>query len=86
MFYRSDVFEELGLTVPETWEDFIHAATVIQRNNMQVYIPYTTISTTTSVDTGLGNLNLYATMMAQSGLPIYNDSRDVYKRQPSISQ
>ena len=75
MFYRSDVFEELGLTVPETWEDFIHAATVIQRNNMQVYIPYTTISTTTSVDTGLGNLNLYATMMAQSGLPIYNDSR-----------
>lgn len=27
------------------------------------------------MDTGLGNLNLYATMMAQSGLPIYNDSR-----------
>ena len=40
-----------------------------------MYIPYTTISTTTSVDTGLGNLNLYATMMAQRGLPIYNASR-----------
>ena len=34
MYYRKDIMEKLGLSVPKTWEEFKHAATVIQRNNI----------------------------------------------------
>lgn len=72
MFYRTDIFEELGLTLPKTWNEFIKAATIIQRNNMQIYVPYTQITATTTVNTGLGGLSLYATLMAQNGVSVYN--------------
>ncbi|GHV66662.1 ABC transporter substrate-binding protein [Spirochaetia bacterium] len=39
MFYRKDIFEELGITIPETWDDLINILPVIQKNNMNVGIP-----------------------------------------------
>jgi ABC-type glycerol-3-phosphate transport system substrate-binding protein len=36
LFYRKDVFQELGLQPPETWEDFYDIIPVIQRNNMEI--------------------------------------------------
>ncbi|MCM1231972.1 MAG: extracellular solute-binding protein, partial [Ruminococcus flavefaciens] len=38
LFYRTDVFEELGIEVPETWEDFYSILPVIQRNNLQITV------------------------------------------------
>ena len=72
MFYRTDVFEQLKLEVPKTWEEFLYCATIIQRYNMGVYVPYTQIATTTTVNAGIGNLNLYPTLMLQNGLNLYN--------------
>lgn len=72
MFYRTDIFESLGLTLPRNWDEFLEAATVIQRNNMSVYMPYTQITTSTTVNSGIGSLNLFPTLMAQSSLSIYN--------------
>lgn len=76
MYYRKDIMENLGLDVPKTWEEFKHAATVIQRNNMNVYVPYTQITTATTVNTGIGNLNLFPTLMAQNGLSLYNTEKN----------
>ena len=76
MFYRTDVFEELGLTVPTTWEEFLYCATIIQRYNMKVYVPYTQITTTTTVNAGIGSLNLYPTLMSQRGLSLYNEAQN----------
>lgn len=73
MFYRTDIFEKLGLGVPSTWDEFLYAATVIQRNNMGVYVPYTQITQTTTVNSGIGILNLLPTLMWQNGLSLYND-------------
>lgn len=73
MFYRTDVLEELGLEVPKTWEEFLYCATIIQRNNMSVYVPFTQITTSTVVNQGIGNLHIYPTLMWQHGLSIYND-------------
>lgn len=73
MFYRTDIFEQLDLKAPKTWDEFINAATKLQRNNMQVYLPYTRITTSTTVNSGIGSLNLYPTLMMQNGLSIYND-------------
>ncbi|MGN0142193.1 MAG: extracellular solute-binding protein [Roseburia sp.] len=38
MFYRADILAELGLELPETWDDFYEALAVIQKNNMNVGI------------------------------------------------
>jgi len=73
MFYRTDIFEQLGLSVPETWEEFLYVSTIIQRNNMSVYAPYTQITTSTTVNVGIGSLNLYPTLMSQNGLSLYNE-------------
>lgn len=39
MFYRADIFEDLGIEPPDTWEDLIDIIPVIQKNNMNVGIP-----------------------------------------------
>lgn len=36
LFYRTDVFEQLGIEPPSTWEEFYNILPVIQRNNLQV--------------------------------------------------
>lgn len=76
MYYRTDIMEKLGLSVPKTWEEFKQAAIVIQRNNMNVYVPYTQITTATTVNTGIGNLNLFPTLMSQNGLSLYNAEKN----------
>ncbi len=76
MFYRTDVFEDLGLTVPKTWEEFLYCATIIQRYNMNVYVPYVQITTATTVNQGIGSLHLYPSMLQQNGLTLYNDEHN----------
>ena len=76
MFYRSDILKDLGLSVPKTWEEFLYNATIIQRNNMNVYVPYTQIAASTTVNAGLGSLNLFPTLMAQNGLSFYNETQN----------
>ena len=39
MFYRTDILEELELTPPETWEDVYGMISVLQRNNLEFYLP-----------------------------------------------
>jgi len=39
MFYRKDILAELGLELPDTWDDFINILPVFQKNNMNVGIP-----------------------------------------------
>lgn len=38
MFYRTDVLEELGLSVPTTWQEMFHTVGRLQRKNMTVGI------------------------------------------------
>ncbi len=76
LFYRTDILKNLGLSVPQTWDEFKHAAKVIQRNNMNVYVPYTQITSSTTVNAGIGSLNMFPTLMAQSGLSLYNAEKN----------
>jgi len=39
MYYRKDIFEELDLKLPDTWDDLIDILPIIQKNNMNVGIP-----------------------------------------------
>ncbi len=38
LFYRTDVFADLGITPPDTWEDFYSLLPIIQRNNLQITV------------------------------------------------
>ncbi len=35
MFVRDDIFEQIGLEVPETWDDVYNILTILQQNNME---------------------------------------------------
>lgn len=74
MFYREDILDELGLGVPETWDEFIRTASVIMRSNMQVGLPYTQITDMNQINLGLGALNLFPTLLMQAGSSLYNDT------------
>lgn len=39
MFYRTDIFEELGLTAPDTWDDVIALIPDLQKHNLEFYLP-----------------------------------------------
>lgn len=66
LFYRSDIMEELGLEIPQTWDDFINILPIIQQNNMSVGIPSVYNSTTAPDLTNLMDL------LFQNGGELYN--------------
>ena len=39
MAKAADILEELGLTVPNTWDEFFEVVSILQRNNMEVGFP-----------------------------------------------
>lgn len=39
MFYRKDILEELDLTPPKTWQDIYNMISVLQKHNMEFYLP-----------------------------------------------
>lgn len=59
MFYRTDIFDELGIKPPRTWDDFYKVIPVIQRNNMGIGIPATP--------------SVFVTLLLQKGLTLYNN-------------
>lgn len=75
MFYRTDVLEELGIRPPETWEELYEIIPVIQRSNMTVGLPYTVMSSQTTIDSGLGAKDLFPTLLMQKGGSFYNEDR-----------
>lgn len=68
MFYRTDVLEELGLSVPETWDEMFHVAGRLQRRNMTIGIQ--------PPNSNAGNYNALssmAMMLYQRGGEMYSD-------------
>lgn len=72
MFYRTDIFEKLGLEPPKTWDEFLDVSGVLQRNNLYLSLPYTQITDTSLLSTGIGGLSIYPTLLMQNGQSIYN--------------
>lgn len=72
MFVRDDIFKELDLQVPQTWDEYLSVIAVIQRKNMNAYLPYTRILAATTVNTGAGGLSIFPTLLMQNGESLYN--------------
>jgi ABC-type glycerol-3-phosphate transport system substrate-binding protein len=39
LFYRKDILAELGLTPPQTWQDIYNMISVLQKHNMEFWLP-----------------------------------------------
>ena len=77
MFYRKDVLEELGLGVPQTWQELIEMLPTIQGNNLSVGIPSAAGSSgsaaaSTAVASTAPDLSLYFSLLFQNGGDLYN--------------
>ncbi len=59
LFYRTDIFDELGLEPPETWDEFYDVTAKLQKKNMQVGIPE--------------SQTIFEMLLLQNGGNIYND-------------
>lgn len=71
LFYRKDILSELGIEIPETWEEFAGATETLLHNNLSAYLPYTQITSSTTVNTGVGSLTIYPTLLMQNGIDLY---------------
>lgn len=60
MFVRTDIFEELGITAPKTWDDMYNIAAVLQRQNMEIGIPST--------------IGMYASLLFQNGGEFFSEN------------
>ncbi len=59
MFYRLDILAELGLEIPETWDELYDIMSVLQNKKLEVGLP-----------TGLNGLSLF---LFQQGIDLYAD-------------
>ncbi len=78
MFYRTDVLEELGLEVPQTWQELIEEMPTIQGNNLSVGIPTAagssaTATASTAIMSNVPDLSMYFSLLFQYGGDMYNE-------------
>ena len=70
LFWRSDIFAELGIQPPATWEEFYEVLSVIQKNNMTVGIPNVQGSQMST------NNTIFAMFLYQRGGQYYTNALD----------
>ncbi|SEM79189.1 ABC-type glycerol-3-phosphate transport system, substrate-binding protein [Paenibacillus sp. OV219] len=78
LFYRKDVLAELGLEVPQTWDDVYKLLTVLSKNRMQFGMPITVPQTSVPVPgQNIPPNSIYGSMLMQNGGQFYrNDGKE----------
>lgn len=72
LFYRSDILEDLGLEPPKTWQDVYNMISVLQKHNMEFYLPLENPTNNASL---VPNAT-YAMLLYQNGGKFYrNDDK-----------
>ncbi len=64
LFYRSDILEELGLSVPQTWQELVDMLPTLQHHNMEIGLP--DVMSKNSTD-----LSAFYSIMYQKGVSLY---------------
>lgn len=71
-FYRTDVFEEMGINAPTTWEEFYTNLEILQSDNLLIGIPEVN-SANAGVSSGIGTFDKF---LVQNGGTYYTDNLD----------
>ncbi len=64
LFYRTDVMEEMGLPIPQTWDEIIAMLPTIQGNSLTVAVPFPDIT--------LADISVFNSLIYQNGGAIYD--------------
>ncbi|MBR5524487.1 MAG: extracellular solute-binding protein [Clostridia bacterium] len=75
LFYRTDIFEQYGLEVPRTWDEYLNVASILMLHNMQVGLPYAALTDIWQTNGGVASLNIFPTLLMQNGLSLYNEDK-----------
>ena len=73
MYYRKDIFNEMGLKVPETWADFEEVVRLLATNNLTAWMPNNTATSTSQANAGIGSINLFPTLLLQKEIDVYTE-------------
>ena len=63
LFYRTDIFDEMNLDVPQTWDELVSISSVLANNNMEIAMSV--------------NPDSYLYLLRQRGLDVYADDGKV---------
>ncbi len=69
MFYRIDIFDELGIEVPTTWDELFDILPVLNSNNMELMLEPTVVAAGGQVNPNL----IFSTILYQYGGTWYKD-------------
>lgn len=75
MFYRTDIFRELGIEPPSTWDDLYGIIPILQRSNMNVGLPYASLDAYSVISSGMGAQTIFPALLLQNGGIFFNDER-----------
>ena len=65
LFYRSDIMEEMGLKIPDTWDELIAELPTIQGDSLTVGVPFP--------DVAIADTPVFNSMVYQNGGEIYDE-------------
>ncbi|MTL92785.1 extracellular solute-binding protein [Turicibacter sanguinis] len=71
LFYREDILDELGLEVPETWDDLFKMLPILNQNHLDFFMDTTVINSASSQ--AVPNTT-YATLLFQQGGEFYSNN------------
>lgn len=71
LFYRKDVLSELGLEVPQTWDDVSNLLAVLSKNHMQFGLPV--VAQAAVQGQNIPPNSMYAALLFQNGGSFYRD-------------
>ncbi len=74
MFVRTDILEQLGLSVPETWAELIEMIPILEKNNMEIYLdtnPVSTLGAALSMGNSRAINTVFLAILYQNGGNIY---------------
>lgn len=70
MYYRRDIFAQLGINPPKTWDELYKVITVLEKNNLEFGIPSSFTTTTTTMVSPV-----FISMLYQNGGQVYDKAR-----------
>lgn len=66
LFYRKDIIQALGISLPDTWDDVVSILPLLQQKGMNFYVPV-------SAGTGVKSIVVTAPFILQEGAELYLD-------------
>lgn len=70
LFYRTDIFDELGIDVPQTWDEMFEILPILSANNMELMLEPTVITNTGQVVPNM----IFSSILYQNGGEYYKNN------------